>query len=93
MVSLRTCIGCRQKFPQLELLKITRLKNQTIKIIFPLVKEMGESGRSVYLCPKTGCFDKCFKRKGKDGVEYGLKVKVDDKTRNSILEKIDKTEN
>ncbi len=72
MVPIRTCVGCFQKFPQKELLAITRLKNGDIVVD----KEQKSAGRSVYLCYKMSCMEKARKRKGKNGLQYGLKVPI-----------------
>lgn len=69
---IRTCVGCFQKFPQKELLAITRLKNGDLVVD----KEQKAAGRSVYLCYKKACLNKARKRKGKNALEYGLKVPI-----------------
>lgn len=87
---IRTCVGCFQKFPQKQLLAITRLKNGDMVVdkdaplwrsnrlteLSLALKEHKAAGRSVYLCYKKSCMDKARKRKGKNAVEYGLKVPV-----------------
>ncbi len=68
----RTCVGCFKHFAQSKLLATTRLKDGTV--IFDPEKKA--DGRSVYLCKNKICFDRAFKRKGKNAFEYGLKVQI-----------------
>ena len=68
----RTCIGCFKKFPQQQLLSVTRLKDGSAH--FDLQQRL--SGRSVYLCHNLSCFLRATKRKGKNAFSYGLKVDV-----------------
>ena len=68
----RTCVGCFRKFDQDHLLAITRLKGGVVVLNF----EHSAAGRSVYLCCKAACFKKARNRKGKNGLEYGLKLKI-----------------
>ena len=77
---IRTCVGCFQKFPQKELLAITRLKNGVVVVDM----EQKAAGRSVYLCYKKSCIDKTRKRKDKNALEYGLKVRIPDTVWNTI---------
>lgn len=68
----RTCVGCFHKFPQKDLVGISRLKDGTVVVDF----DHKFSGRSVYLCRKKHCFLKAYRRKGKNALEYGLKVSI-----------------
>jgi predicted RNA-binding protein YlxR (DUF448 family) len=68
----RTCAGCFKKFNQDELLAVTRLKNGEVLVN----ADHKKAGRSVYLCRKMECLKKARDRKGKNGLEYGLKVKI-----------------
>ena len=68
----RTCVGCFRKFDQDQLLAVTRLKAGVVVLNL----EHSAAGRSVYLCCKAACFKKAHSRKGKNGLEYGLKVKI-----------------
>lgn len=68
----RTCVGCFKKFPQRQLLAVTKLKNNAVK--FDSAQNL--SGRSVYLCKNMACFQRATKRKGKNALAFGLKVDV-----------------
>lgn len=75
---IRTCVGCFQKHPQNELIRIVRVKqaNESKEPSDRVeIKEGG--GRSVYLCKKKECLNRAWKRKNKDGLSHGLKIKVD----------------
>lgn len=78
----RTCSGCKKRFDQNELLAVTRLKNGDV-IVNP---DRKKSGRSAYLCKKPECLRRVHNRKGKNGLEYGLKVKIPD----SVWEELQK---
>ena len=68
----RTCVGCFGNFTQAQLLAVTRLKNGVVAVDLEQVLD----GRSAYLCRKGACLKKARDRKGKNGLEYGLKVKI-----------------
>ncbi len=70
----RTCVGCFKKDDQGNLLAVTRLKSGEVVVNF------GHKfvGRSVYLCRNQKCLKKAKMRKGKNGVEFGLKVKAEE---------------
>lgn len=76
----RTCAGCRQKFPQKDLLAIKRLKNGLVSIDF----EQKLSGRGVYLCKNKKCFLKTRKRKGHDALSMSLKVNIPEEVLNKL---------
>lgn len=78
----RTCAGCKKKFDQNELLAVTRLKNGEV-IVNP---DHQKAGRSAYLCKNIVCLRRVRDRKGKNGLEYGLKVKIPD----SVWEELQK---
>lgn len=50
-VPLRTCVACRQKRPQRDLLRVVRTPEGTLE-----VDEKGKApGRGAYLCPTPAC--------------------------------------
>ena len=55
----RKCQGCNQIFDRINLIKITKLSNGTLKIN-PSSKELG---KSVYVCKNTECIKNFIKRK------------------------------
>ncbi|MBI5412206.1 YlxR family protein [Candidatus Peregrinibacteria bacterium] len=54
MNPIRTCIACRTRIPQQELVRF-EIKGGKIEI-----KNKGK-GRGAYLCPKTSCLEKLLK--------------------------------
>lgn len=55
----RTCIGCREKKPQKELIRIVRNQNGEVSI-----DETGRSnGRGAYICKSEECFLQAVKTK------------------------------
>lgn len=58
------CIGCRERLPQDELIRLqlspTGFRKTPLTIVEHRIQRV--AGRSVYLCPKVGCLDKVLKR-------------------------------
>ncbi len=52
------CLGCRERLPSYELVRL-QLRNG--KPVLVEHKAQRESGRSIFLCPHAGCFDKLLK--------------------------------
>jgi len=50
---VRTCIGCRERFAQDELVRLN-LRDGKVVIV---AKPGASVGRSIYLCPREKCFD------------------------------------
>jgi len=73
-IAERTCCGCFSKRPVSELVAVTRLKDGKVEVN----AENKLYGRSAYLCRNKFCLAKARDRKGRDGLSYGLKVKVPD---------------
>ena len=84
MKPVRMCIGCGAKKEKHELLKITKNKENTIKID----KTGKNEGRGAYICYNTDCLDKCIKTKQ---LERSLRTKIEnkiyDELRGVILDK------
>ncbi len=55
----RRCQGCRKTLNREELLKITKLKNNTLKLN-PSAKQ---TGRSLYICKDRTCINNVIKKK------------------------------
>jgi len=53
----RTCIGCRRKRGQAELVRLT---NETGRVV---PARSGAQGRSAYLCPELTCLEAADKRR------------------------------
>jgi predicted RNA-binding protein YlxR (DUF448 family) len=86
IVPQRTCVSCKKRFNQAELLAVTRLKDGRVVVNENLTRK----GRSVYVCKKAGCLGKIRGGKKQNGLLYGLKVKIPDGVWNQ-LEKFIKT--
>ena len=67
----RKCMGCREKFPKRELIRVVRTPEGTVE----LDRVGKKNGRGVYLCTNSVCFKKI--RKG-DMLSRSLEVKVPD---------------
>ncbi|MCH7471852.1 YlxR family protein [bacterium] len=55
------CLGCKERSPQDELVRLQLTGEGVVIIERP---RMVRSGRSVYFCPKTGCLDMVLSRGG-----------------------------
>ncbi|MGH9246711.1 MAG: YlxR family protein [Acidimicrobiales bacterium] len=54
---IRTCIGCRRRAPQTELVRVARIDDGTLTIGRTL------SGRGAWLCPRSSaCFEQAVRR-------------------------------
>ena len=56
---LRKCLGCEERFPKKELIRI--VKNKEGKIF--LDKTGKANGRGAYICDSLECFEKAYKNK------------------------------
>ena len=66
---IRTCLGCGQRNPKKELIKIVMVHGAL------RVDEAGKlPGRGAYLCPETACISSLLKKKGR--LSYSLRVSV-----------------
>ena len=66
---IRTCVGCGQRSPKEELIRVVMVDGAL------RVDEAGRlPGRGAYLCPETACINSLLKRKGK--LSYSLRVSV-----------------
>lgn len=55
----RTCVGCRTRRPQSELLRLRRRADGQL-----VPARRVDAGRSAYLCPTRGCYDRAVSRHG-----------------------------
>ena len=53
----RTCVGCREQHPQPELI---RLRQHKLRVAI-VRKGQPAEGRSIYLCPREGCWQRALK--------------------------------
>lgn len=58
-VPLRKCLGCEERFPKKELIRV--VKNKDEKIF--LDKTGKANGRGAYICDRVECFEKAYKNK------------------------------
>lgn len=77
----RKCMGCAEKFPKGELLRIVRSPEGEVSVDLAGKK----NGRGVYICKNPDCFKKV--RKG-DKLSRSLEVKVSDEVYDKIAEYI-----
>lgn len=68
-VPIRTCVGCGQKSPKEELIRIVMIHGA-----LSVDKEHRLPGRGAYLCPGTACINSLLRKKGK--LSYSLRVSV-----------------
>ncbi len=58
-IPLRKCLGCEERFPKKELIRV--VKNKEEKIF--LDKTGKANGRGAYICDKLECFEKAYRNK------------------------------
>jgi hypothetical protein len=79
----RSCIGCREKFPKKELIRIVRTPEGDVKID-PTGKA---NGRGAYICSKTICLEKAYKG---DRLSQALSTQVSEEIYNKLREDLSK---
>jgi|YelNatPaOPRAMG01_1025707.scaffolds.fasta_scaffold01331_15 predicted RNA-binding protein YlxR (DUF448 family) len=67
-IPIRTCIGCGEKKPKREMIRIVRQEENIF--IDPTGKA---SGRGAYICVNLDCLDKALKKKA---LPYALKCSI-----------------
>ncbi len=77
----RKCMGCNEKRPKKELVRIVRTPEGDI-----CLDDKGKmSGRGVYICPSTACFEKARKAKR---LERSLESAIPEEVYEAIAEKL-----
>ena len=56
---IRMCLGCKERLPRQELVRLQLTPNGTEIIEHP---SRIRPGRSIYLCPKLGCADRALRK-------------------------------
>jgi len=82
-IPLRTCIGCGEKKPKRELLRIVRTEDNSISYD-PTGKA---SGRGTYICPKKECLELAIKKKA---FSYALKCEISRESLERLKEELEK---
>lgn len=82
-VPIRKCVGCGERKPKKELLRIVYNKNDDSV----LIDTNGKSpGRGAYICPDK----KCFKKAQKDNkIKRSLKISISEDIYVNLMEEID----
>jgi uncharacterized protein len=65
-VPVRTCIACRAKRPQTELIRIARSRDGRVAVD----ERGGAPGRGAYVCPGQSCIDRAL---ASDGLRRALR--------------------
>lgn len=58
---VRMCVGCRERAAQRDLVRM-QLTAEGVVIVEH--RDQFRAGRSIYFCPKLGCFDKALRQGG-----------------------------
>ena len=72
-ISLRTCMGCNEKRPKKELIRIVKQKDGNVE----LDKTGKMEGRGAYICNNIECLDKVIKTKR---LERTLDIQISEET-------------
>lgn len=76
-IPLRTCMGCNEKKPKKELIRIVKNKEGNISID----RTGKQEGRGAYICDSTACLDKVVKSKR---LEKVLECKISEDIYNNL---------
>ena len=68
-IPLRECLGCKERLPKAQLLRVVRSPEGEVSLDFTGKK----SGRGAYICRKLGCLQKARKAKR---LERSLEVSI-----------------
>ncbi len=83
-VPLRTCMGCNEKKPKKELVRIVKNKNNEIFVD----KTLKADGRGAYICNNVECLDKVIKSKRLEKVlETSISEEIYNNLRGVIVDK------
>lgn len=83
-VPLRTCMGCNEKKPKKELVRIVKNKNDEIFID----RTLKADGRGAYICNNVECLEKVIKTKRLEKVlEKTISEEIYNKLRGVIIDK------
>ena len=76
-IPLRTCMGCNEKKPKKELIRIVKDKENNISI-----DKTGKlDGRGAYICNDVKCLDKVIKSKR---LEKSLEIQISEEIYNNL---------
>jgi len=82
-IPLRICIGCQEKMPKKELVRVVRSPEGNVELDLTGKK----AGRGAYICPREDCFQKAVKGKR---LEKNLQQPVSDELIAEISEALKK---
>jgi uncharacterized protein len=82
-IPMRICIGCQEKMPKKELVRVVRSPEGTVELDLTGKR----SGRGAYICPREDCFKKAVKGKR---LEKNLQQPVSDELIAEISEALKK---
>ncbi len=81
-IPMRQCLGCREKFPKRELIRVVRSPEGTLSLDFK-----GKApGRGAYLCGKPECLKKARKSRA---IERVLETAVPDEVYAALEEQME----
>jgi predicted RNA-binding protein YlxR (DUF448 family) len=81
---IRTCVGCRERHPQVSLIRLGRRKEKVVIID----DKSGVTGRTIYLCPREDCWRRATKQERlafKASKYDKIIVYLDSKERDALL--------
>ncbi len=83
-IPLRICIGCQEKKPKKELVRVVRTPDS--KVVLDLTGK--KAGRGAYICPSEECLKKAVKGKR---LEKNLEQNISDELLDEITEALKNT--
>ena len=80
-VPMRQCVGCGEKKPKKELLRIVKAEGEEA-----VVDRTGrKNGRGAYICPRTECLEAAIKKKA---LERALDAPVSEETKEALKKEL-----
>lgn len=84
-VSLRVCVGCKEKKPKRDLIRIVSVPDGPVEVDITGKK----SGRGVYICPDKACMDRACKGRR---LEKNLKREIPASLKEEVYGMLEKNE-
>ncbi len=81
-IPLRICLGCQEKLPKKELIRIVR----TPEGIVTVDRTGKKAGRGAYICPSEGCLNKAVKGRR---LERNLQAAISEQVLDNIRDELD----
>ena len=80
-VPMRQCVGCGEKKPKKELIRIVRPEGESVSVD----RTGRKNGRGAYICPKLSCLETAVKKKA---LERSLSAEITGETLEALKKEL-----